>query len=397
MKLFFSQLNKKLVLLCDLPRASKTMLVILLNLSLAFILIYQYNLLGLKLTGYEASSSLLKLGQNDIREIEIYDPNFENYELRLIRYQPLSDVSDSKDKTRNKEQKSPSKLFGSWSQRDKTQYFWRLKIRDLRDKTKDQNYEADSERIQEFFQALKNTRRYYSIQRSKEKEKKAGFLKDDEGKYITFHLNFILASRENAKKSSKNQKKKETLYEGKSIQSGREAYVFRKGEKKIYLSRSFLRKKTGEGDIHYFRDRKILPKAIQEDLITSISVLSPTGSVITQLIKNKENWQLQYPSRGEKKLRQDWIQSFLSDLMDWKASAFPKEKPKGLNRLYSCRIVIGYKTNKDKDTQEQKFSIDVLGRMEYSEYILSMSDDTLRTFSSSFIEALLEPQKSLLA
>ena len=186
MKLFFSQLNKKLVLLCDLPRASKTMLVILLNLSLAFILIYQYNLLGLKLTGYEASSSLLKLGQNDIREIEIYDPNFENYELRLIRYQPLSDVSDSKDKTRNKEQKSPSKLFGSWSQRDKTQYFWRLKIRDLRDKTKDQNYEADSERIQEFFRLSKTQGVIIPFKGARKKKRRQDFSKTMRGNISPF-------------------------------------------------------------------------------------------------------------------------------------------------------------------------------------------------------------------
>ena len=111
-----------------------------------------------------------------------------------------------------------------------------------------------------FFRLSKTQGVIIPFKGARKKTKKAGFLKDDEGKYITFHLNFILASRENAKKSSKNQKKKETLYEGKSIQSGREAYVFRKGEKKIYLSRSFLRKKTGEGDIHYFRDRKILAK-----------------------------------------------------------------------------------------------------------------------------------------
>ena len=355
----------------------------LFNLFLAFLLLFQFNLIGLFPTGYGASKLLIDLEQEDVDAIEIDDPDFKNKRVRLVRQKEKSLPREKWYSKGEQKQKSfPNNLY----ERVAPQYEWELEIYTLRKEEgagSKSVYPVDVQRIAEFFTSLRKARRYYAIPRSPEKEKAIGMQKDSQSRYANLKINFFLSPQ-----------KKTTLYFGRAGASSSENYVRRDEEKNIYLVQTDLRSKSGSAEVAYFRSRQIFDSGISEKGLLSVMFQSKAGDAIAQFVYNGKEWNLQFPNpslRGAK-VRSNAIQSFVQDMLSWKATEFPDTLAKGLDSRYAFRIVLRYK--KKDEVQEKELILNVLGREGYSDYLLSMPDQSLRKISSVYLEDILDPLKN---
>ena len=364
------------------------------NLLLIFILLFQFNLIGLFATGYEAADLLVDLEQTQLDAIEIHDPDFKNKKVRLVR-QKEQELEHSQWYI--KESQKEASFFSSFYNRVPAQYAWQLEVYDTQTEGKEKTsktekkeqstvrkaiYSADVQRVVELFESLKEARRYYAVPRTPEKEKAIGMQKDSQGKYANLQINFVLSPE-----------KKISLYLGRTS-SGRENYVRRDEEKNIYLVQTDIRSKSGSAEPEYFRDRRILSNRIQEKGILSLMARKKEGTAIAHFVHNGKEWNLQFPNptlRGGK-VRSGAIQSFIQDMLSWKASAFPESPSKALDSRYAFQLVLRYKER--ETVQEKELVLQILGREGYSDYFLAMPDQSLRKVSSVYLEDILDPLKN---
>ena len=244
-------------------------------------------------------------------------------------------------------------------------------------------YPTDVQRVAEFFTSLKEARRYYSIPRTAEKEKAIGMQKDSRAEYANLQIHFFLSPE-----------KKVSLYLGRTSSRNSENYVRKNEEKNIYLVQTDLRTKSGSAEPAYFRDRRILAHTIQEKGLLSLLAQKKEGRAIAHFVYNGKEWNMQAPppSLAGGKVRPGAIQSFIQDILSWKASEFPTELPKGLDPRYAFTLVLRYKES--GTVQEKELILEVLGREGYSDYVLRMPDQSLRKVSSVYLEDILDPLKN---
>ena len=239
-----------------------------LNLVLIFLLLFQFNLIGLFATGYKAADLLLDLEQADLEAIEIQDPDFKNKKIRLLRQK---DQKLEQSQWYTKDSQKQDSFFASFYSKTPRQYAWQLEIYAIEAETETEStakteqkeqkrvYPADVQRVAELFTSLKEARRYYAVPRTPQKEKAIGMQKDSQGKYANLQIHFLLSPD-----------KKISLYLGRTSTRGSENYVRRDEEKNIYLVQTDLRTKSGSAEPAYFRSRRILPHTIPEKGILSL-------------------------------------------------------------------------------------------------------------------------------
>ncbi len=417
--LFLSRVNKSLSWLEGRPLVRNGLLASI-NFFLVLLLLFQFNLVGFFPTGYDAAPLLLDIEQKDVQSITIEDPDFQQgRKVRLLRERVLSQ-NEWYVSRHGIEGKRESSFWDSLYSSTPIQYNWKLEVipplssdipsdlssnlssnasshQDEKQQNKGRekkaspkseklalsspiySYMADKQRIVELFNTFVKMRRYYSVPRTAEKEKTLSMQNNDKGIYAGTKITFDLGN-----------KKTLSLYLGKSSKQGNEAYVRREEEKEIYLVRADLYEKSGSGELEYFRNRDLFPKKLLSNQIRSVLAKRDDSHIIAHFVYNNgKGWALQYPiSRTE--VRLDSMNSFLQDVLDWRATDFPQDVPKGLDRKFSLTLEIRY----IEGNQERQSQMIVLGREGPNDYILIMPDKSLRKVSSVYLEDILDPIKN---
>lgn len=425
----------------------------LLNTALAAMLFIQYNPLGIFKSGYEGASLLLDLSQEDVRSIEIADPDLLGRSVRLVRGERLPttqwvEVNEADE----------SSFFDSIYGRIPVQYRWQLETRsrprqedvaavdseegDVEEgsgkadsetdeegsgsagsetdaegkesrneaggkagnesepsselhssRMKESRYPVDIERIAELFEALQNTRRYYAVERTEEKEKELEMIRNSQGNYACLQ---IILELENGDKHS--------ILVG-NRRAGSESYVRLDEERSIYLARSNLRARSGAGDLNYFRDRTILPAEVDKGNVIGFTAKRPSGETIVQMSRKGERWNMQIPPTGGQVASEN-VDAFVSDLFGWRSRDFLESEPSDMDRRFALLFTLRY-NEAGNLTETKRFSLEVLGRKGISDYILRLSPDpsgpsggapysdtaALREITSVALENLLDPIK----
>ncbi len=375
--------------------------IFLFNILLAFLLLFQFNIIGIFNRGYEGAALLVDLEQDDLSMIEIYDPDLKNNVLKLMRKKE-SPLPKSQWHLAN--QNSASFLETIYSS-EARQYSWELLV-SIKDKegtekgtdnnlkAKNMRYPADVQRVAELFEALAKLRRYYSIPRSPEKENAIGMRKNAKGEYEGLRVRFTLAN---------NQDQIE-LFLGQTSKKADESYIRRDEENEIYLVRGDLRIKIGSGELDYFRDRNLigadipqegLRSVIAKKIMTQQTSSSGISPILVHFINNgnndKQNWSIQYPELIGLEANQEAINSFIQDVFSWRTIEFPKKITKGLDQKLAFDLILGYQIA--GDIQEKQITMSIIGREGYSDYLVRMPDQSLRKISSVYLEDLLDPLK----
>ena len=368
-----------------------------LNLLLLFILFVQFNLAGIFAVGYEAADILLDLQQADVRRITIRDPDLAGSEIQLTRQEALP--SAQWHTSNNNFEQQEKSFWQNFYEHRPTQYRWRL----LRAKKPDaqaegetdaktnpalsENYAADIERMAELFQALAETRRYYAVPRTPAKEQALQMRTDADGNYSGLQIEFMLESGA-----------AHTLYVGRSGKASDETYVRLNDETQIYLVRANLRSRSGNANLDYFRDRSVVGAQISRAQIVGIQARRMDNQQpIFQANHNGKEWLLNYPPLAtipNGKLRQDAVDSFIKDVLDWKAKAFPRSAPSDLDPKYVFDLILNYK--EAGQVAEKQLILKILGRKGYSDYYVRLPDASLREISSVYLEDVLQPQRKFI-
>ncbi|MEQ9362847.1 MAG: DUF4340 domain-containing protein [Leptospirales bacterium] len=359
------------------------------NALLALILFFQYNPLGLLATGYAGANPILDVSQADVEKIEIRDPDFRSggdpalqTVVTLIRQSELPRAQWSGHSV------DESALFG----RQRPQFAWRLQIR-RGDRV--QEFAADSERVAELFINLNDARRHHYVPRSPEKDRDLQMGTDDAGRYEGLTLGFQLEGGE-----------RRTLYVGRSSLRGNQSYLRLDDEEEIYLAETNLRSVAGPGEADYFRNRRLVPANIEASAVTAIHADFQAAGALVSLVKDGGVWRMQSPPVAGK-IREDQVQQIAADIIDWKAIAFPGANSDGEAALrealkdfetppeFPFVVRVNY-TTAGNITDRSELIFTVLGRKNFSNYLLRTAEGDLVEISSVFIEDLLNPREKLL-
>lgn len=368
------------------------------NLLLAVILFFQFNPLGLFATGYAGADPILDITQADIQKLEIRDPDFDSNSgtavqasqtvLTLVRQSqlPRGEWSQQPDESALFDQLHP-------------EFAWQLKIRrgDI-----EQEFAADAERVADLFQKLTDARRHHYVPRSPEKDRDLQMSSDQTGRYEGLSITFQLNGGES-----------HTLYVGRSSLRGNQSYLRLDDETEIYLAETNLRSVAGPGEPDYFRNRRLVPAGIEAAAITAIHAEFSGAGGLVSLVKDGGIWRMQSPPVAGK-IREDQVQQIASDIVEWKAIAFPGSQSGAANAgttdeavlrealkdfetpaAFPFALRVEY-TTAGNLTDRSELIFTVLGRKNFSNYLVRTVDGTLSEISSVFMEDLLNPREKLL-
>lgn len=341
--------------------------VLAVNLVLVVVIFFMYDPFNLIATGYAGASPLLKVSQEDAVKIEIQDPENHGASVVLTRKEIL--------------QATPSVENGAMDrlERKPKEYRWEIVITAG---GKIEQYSADRERIKQFFQSVENVRRYYGPSRTPEKDRELSMAKLSNGQYEGMAIVFTLENGDS-----------HTIYCGKSSLRTNESYVRLDEEDRIYLVQSNLRTSGGSGEPDYFRSRDVMPAALGHERITGLSAIFPDARRSVNLSKSGDAWQIFAPVTGPAKSSE--IGAILNDLEGWKASAFPNEIPKNLDKKSAFILEITY-TESGNITEVKRARFEVLGGKEFSAYIIRDEQGKMYEISSMYLEDFLNPVEKLL-
>ena len=373
------------------------------NLLLALVLFFQSNPLGLFATGYAAADPMIEVTQADVQQIEIRDPDFNRVPgattttglpaagevvLTLVRQEqlPRSQWSQKPDE---------SALFD----RVAPEYSWKLKIRRAgsdNSEAPEREFAADAERVADLFKQLAEARRHHYVPRTPEKDRDLQMSTDGVGRYEGLSLAFQLSDGS-----------KLTLYVGRSSLRGNQSYLRLDDEKKIFLAETNLRSVAGPGEPDYFRNRRLVPAAINEAAVTGVHLEFSANGGLVSLNKDGGVWRVQSPPLAGK-VREDQIEQIVADIVDWKAVAFPGGASAESNEAAFRELLKDYETppqfpfvlrveytSAGNLTDRAELIFTVLGRKNFSNYLVRTSDGTLCEISSVFLEDLMNPREKL--
>lgn len=359
------------------------------NALLAVILFFQDNPLGLFATGYAGADPLLDAAQADVDRIEIRDPDFRAGD----GVRPVVILIRGSELPRSQWNRQPE--AGAVFDRVLPEFAWRLQIR-RGDEL--QEFEADAERVAELFENLADARRHHYVPRSPEKDRDLQMGTDGAGRYEGLSLQFQLKGGE-----------KHTLYVGRSSLRGNQSYLRLDDESRVFLAETNLRSVAGPGEADYFRNRRLVPGGLAASAITAIHAEFSGEGGLVSLVKDGGVWRMQSPPVAAS-IREDQVQQIAADIVEWKAIAFPATEPGAGDGEASLRealqdfetpaafpfaLRIEY-TTPGNLTDRSELIFTVLGRKNFSNYLLRTVDGTLAEISSVFIEDLLDPREKLL-
>ncbi len=376
----FAGYNLMLQLIQNLLRGQTGVALTALNLLLALILVLQSNPFGIFASGYAGASPLIDVAQSEVDVIELIDPDAAPMRVRLVRGQQLP-----------REQWTQPVDDAGWFSRREPEYAWQLQIAggsgsaETEDATPLQ-FEGDSERVAALFSALINARRHHYVPRSPEKDRDLEMSTDAQGVYEGLQLRLILNGGET-----------ETIFVGRSSLRGNQSYLRLNDETEIYLAETNLRSAVGPGEADYFRRRALLPASVTSVGVTGIHAELSGNAGLISLVKDGGIWRMQSPPTAAK-LRGDQVQQLIAALAAWKAVAFPDAEQAATDYEtppeFPFALRLEYKTAGNlTDRGELIFS--VLGRKNFSNYLVRTVDGTLAEVNSLALEDLLNPLEKL--
>ena len=328
------------------------------NVVLLIGLLLTYDPLGLIDRDYSASSPVLDIDQGKLQEIEIVDPNSADKKIRLVKGALLNEAVQKK----GDKKKAP-------------EYSWKLILADA---TGTREYEGDRERVRDLFVSLNQARRYYSLKRTPELEKKLELGKNEKGAYRCMRLTFRMA---NGKTS--------TLSLGRA--SGAESYVQLDEDNDVFLARANIKSAAGSGNPSFFRNRFFMPPDLKLDNLTLIKAQFKKKKDNVLLQKSGKDWSLLEPVRGSALSRA--AESLASDIINWKANSFPEQLPEDLDLKKAFVLEIVYNQTL---TSPRPIRFEILGRKDHSTFFLRDEKGTLYSVSSYVLNDLFEPADKLL-
>ncbi len=407
---------------------------VIFNTFLAALLFIQYNPLGILKSGYEGASLLLDLQQESVRSIEIKDPDFRDVVVRLVREDKLP-VSQWTKSEEGEEKSFFDKIYESTP----TQFRWRMepivkkRAENSAESTESANesvdvdgaalsekssekssqeksspeqsseeknsqeqsseeksssgqileekmYAVDAERIAEFFAGLQDTRRYYAVERTEEKEKELEMIRDSKGDYACLHMRFLL---ENGQEHS--------ILVG-NRRAGSESYVRLDEEQNIYLVTPNLRSLAGGGTASYFRDRLIFSPEIEKKNVAGFSLKRLSGENIVRMSRKGDQWNMQIPPAAGQTASVN-VDAFISDIFGWRSRDFPQSEPDDLDRRFASVFTLRY-NEKENLTSMKEFSLQIVGRRGVSDYVVKLPSGSLREITSVALEDVFDPIKN---
>lgn len=273
---------------------------LLVNLVLIAIIVFGQNALNLFKTGYDGADPIIDLSEKQMGSIKIIDPDNHGKIIELTRT--------------NQKRKSTS-LAEEKKETPKPVFEWDLGVYNPKNSKEVSKYRVDAERLKEFLQGLENTRDYYALNRTPQKDVELEMASDSTGSYKG--LQIIIQKFDSNKKYS--------LYVGKTNARGSQSYVRLNDQKNIFLVETNLRSITGSGEIQYFRDRQILSDKIKSENITMLDAMYLQKKRNVQLSKQAQQWFITAPTR--KAADSSLVSSLMRDITGWKASNFYDSLP----------------------------------------------------------------------
>ncbi|MBE7438653.1 MAG: DUF4340 domain-containing protein [Spirochaetales bacterium] len=299
-----------------------------LNLLLAVFLFFSYDPFRLIETGYRGADPLLSLDLSAVKSIAYEDPGLK-LNIRLMRGEVRP---SSKEKG-----KAP-------------EYAWDLVVRK---DGREEYLAADRERVTELLKAIEDSRRYYPVPRSPEKDSELQMGRNSQGEVESPRI-IVEYNRGN----------KDTIYIGKTSARAGESYVRLNDESSIYLVETDLRSLTGQGDVAYFRNRRVLPDSLTAESLTAVEL--KRGKKTVQLVRKAGSWEMLLPLQG--KLKAAESTALISEITGWKANSFLEKSP-GLEKDSSFELTLEFKgPGEEKETLQIKG----LGKSDYSSFVLSL-------------------------
>ena len=336
------------------------------NFLLLLVVFFLYDPFDIIPAGYQGSSPLFHVSQKDVKIV-----NFESAEsnFNLIRKEKIEEKITDKDDSLLKTERGSS-LF---KDKKEEKYEWSLEF------NSDGNaysYPADPERVGDLFHAIQEGRRYYSFSRTPETESSMGFSANPAGKCECLMVKFQMENNQY-----------HTLYVGASTAAG-ESHVRLDDESKIFLVRNDILSSSGYGKHEHFRNRRLLPRGITADSITSINARFQKPERNVELSKAGGLWRIIRPVKGSAR-----IGTLPDDVAEMKADQFPKIIPPDLNTADAFRLEIVYKKNfTDVDT----INFDVLGSKENDIYFLKNKEGTVYQIYAGSFRDIYHPEENLL-
>ena len=361
------------------------------NIALALLILVGSSTSG---GGYQSAAPLLDLAQSDVAGFEFRDPRggVTVTLTRGVELPPEAEVADEDEGFSF--QRSYDRVREELER--EARYTWELKIArrvavesedgPARTEWREQEFAADADRVAEFFNTLKDARRYYSLNRTPEQDRDLDLGKNDRGEYDAPALAFQL-----------NSGREQLLYLGRTRAGASESYVRIGEQDRIYLVETDLRTALGEGEPQFFRDRGVWPEPLSADGVTAIEADFPGRQGDVELVRGGDEWRLSKPEAARARTQE--VRSLIEDLIELKAEAFVSELPDDLEEDSDFELEISYK---DSITGAPRpLRLEILGKQDYSSYYVrrvtaeGADPAPLVKVTSVYIGSLYEPDRRL--
>ncbi|MBX7056578.1 MAG: DUF4340 domain-containing protein [Leptospirales bacterium] len=358
-------------------RRNAGVLALLLNLGLASVLYFQYNPLNLIATGYQAADPLLEAYQEDVQTLRILDPDLgSDNVVALVRGEQLP--PDQWKDPPPAEESAWQKFKRSVLKREHPEYAWQLVQQRAGGEVQ---FGADPDRIRDLFTALRDARRYYGVDRSPERDRDLEMGKDSRGRYANLRIETVSPSGE-----------KHTLFIGRAAASGAESYVRLDEESVIFQVATNLRSVLGGGDMDYFRDRRVLPLEWKRESLTGLHLQVRGQSLALQF--ESGNWRL--PASPGIKIKNEEVNLIAGDIFAWRAQSFPATAPADLDQRFAGVLRLELAAREAASTTPpQILEYQILGRRNFSSYVLRTAAGAMVEVNSIYLEDLYDPARKL--
>ncbi len=343
------------------------------NLLLVLILVLQYNPLGIYATGYAGAAPVLpETEQGSIARLEIIDPDFSDVRsITLLRGDLLP----------REQWKQPPE--DAWIGTPTPRFAWKLQI------GRGENapvYDADRDRVNDLFEdGLQELRRYNDLPRTAEKDRDLEMGRDDQGRPEGLHIKLTMDGGE-----------EHMLYIGRATLRGDEGYVRLDDEDRIFRVEANLRSVLGPGEVDYFRSRSLFAAGAapgENDVLRLDADFRDERRQDVSLAREGGTWSLLNPPFPGK-VQEEAVDALVNDIINWKASSFIKddEKISDLNKGPAMTLRLTYKTAGNL-TDRKSIHFEILGRRDFSTYVVRTEAGTLLEISSIYLEDLESPRE----
>lgn len=348
-----------------------------LNVVLVILLYFQYNPLNLIATGYEGARPLLDSRQEDVSAIRVLDPDLgEEVKVSLVRGDQLP--AEEWQKPEAEDEPAIRRWLGKVIRRDRPEYGWNLVVERA---GKETQYQADPDRVRDLFSALQEARRYYGIDRSPERDRDLEMGKDSRGRYANLRLEILDDGG-----------RQHTLFVGRSAGGGAQNFVRLNEEDVIYQVETNLRSVLGGGDPLYFRDRRILPAEWKREDLVGIELQTADQAIAVN--SDGVNWRM--PALPGVTVKAEEMNLIAGDLIAWRATSFPETAPDDLDRRFAGTLNVQLVKKRGNETlREDRLSFEILGRRNFSSYVLLLKEGGLVEVNSIYLEDLYDPARKL--